>query len=200
MLFYLDFECLVNILILPNNNASLCTMELNINDESGCKRQNRSFFPTNILAKHYIRRYKQQGENKKNWKTVRLKSFQKPTIPIRVHPCLLSLYYQYLLWMFWSIIFMFHSIWVAVPSVKILIKYVLRVPTWTFKKKSNRPRSSCKQNTCPLEKIYFPACYNSTWWRRQEDNILEHWGMNTFISPLSFGALRHHNHVENLSP
>ena len=117
-----------------------------------------------------------------------------------VHLCLLSLYYQYLLWMFWSIIFMFDSIWVAVPSVRILIKYVLRVPTWTFKRKSNRPRSSCKQNTCPLEKISFPACYNSTWWRRHEDNILEHWGMNTFISPLSFGALRNHNHVENLSP
>ena len=40
-------------------------MELNINDESGCKRQNRSFFPTNIPAKHYIRRYKQQGEKLK---------------------------------------------------------------------------------------------------------------------------------------
>jgi len=39
MLFYVD---------IANNNASLCTMELNINDESGCKRQNRGFFPTNI--------------------------------------------------------------------------------------------------------------------------------------------------------
>ena len=48
MLFYVDLECPVKILIF--------------NDESGCKRQNSSFFPTSILAKHYIRRYKQQGE------------------------------------------------------------------------------------------------------------------------------------------
>ena len=60
------------LLFLTTNMAAVtsranqqCTMELKINEESDCKRQNSSFFPTSILAKHYIRRYKQQGENKK---------------------------------------------------------------------------------------------------------------------------------------
>ena len=37
------------------NYASLCAMELNVNEEISCKRQNHSFFAN----KHYIKRYKQ---------------------------------------------------------------------------------------------------------------------------------------------
>ena len=37
------------------NYASSCAMELNVNEEISCKRQNHSFFAN----KHYIKRYKQ---------------------------------------------------------------------------------------------------------------------------------------------
>ena len=56
---------------LISSYASLCAVELEVNEEITCKKQNHSF-----MSKKYT------SQNNKNelWKFVRLTSFQKPTI------------------------------------------------------------------------------------------------------------------------
>ena len=93
------------------NYASLCTMELNVNKEITCKRQNHSFFS--------------------NKYTVRLISFQKPTISVRfnllqVCPSVPTFVFAVLLLPSFNVLsgYFFVSLnSVAVPNVRILIKF-----------------------------------------------------------------------------
>ena len=72
---------------------------------------------TNMPPKHNIKHNKNKNEL---WKTVKLTSFQKAqlnlfqsssSLSIRSSFCICCVTYNHLLFMFWAVIFVFHSVW-----------------------------------------------------------------------------------------
>ena len=72
---------------------------------------------TNVPPKHNIKHNKNKNEL---WKTVKLTSFQKAqlnlfqsssSLSIRSSFCICCVTYNHLLFMFWAVIFVFHSVW-----------------------------------------------------------------------------------------